>query len=153
MKIKLSISEMHIAAQIGSMRQIQALAKGLPDRHGFDGLDGWSVHIEGAAGEMAVAKALNLYWGGSVNTFKSLGDIGSQLEVRTRSKDYYELIIRPNDKDDSRYVLVTGRAPNYNVVGWIKGKDAKQEKWSKTHGNRPAAFFVPHKELNDIGTI
>jgi len=146
-KVKLNGYELFSAAMVGVKRQIESLSKKLPDKHGFDGENGWTVHIEGAAGEQAVAKALNLYYGGPVNTFKKGGDVGN-LQVRTRSKDYYELIIRNNDNDSDIFVLVVGRAPHFKVVGWIRALDAKKQEYSKTHGNRPAAFFVPQDRLN-----
>lgn len=151
--VKLSIPELYTAANIGVLRQIESVRKGLPDKHGFDGMNGWSVHIDGAAGEIAVAKCLGTYWGGSCNTFKTEGDVG-KLEVRTRSKDYYDLIVRDDDRDDSIFVLVihpTGR--EYTVVGWITGRDAKQNKWRKDYGGRPPAYFVPQSELRDISEL
>jgi hypothetical protein len=125
--------------------------KGLEDKHGFDG-EPWNIDIEGAAGEIAAAKALGVYWGASVNTFKVGGDVGG-LEIRTRSKSEYELLIRDNDPDDSIFVLVTGRSPNFEVVGWMKGKDAKREEWKQTHGGRPPAYFVPQSELHSIESL
>lgn len=148
-QIVLTLGELHMAAEIGVLRQLEAIRKKLPDRHGFDGDTGWTIHIEGAAGEIAVAKVLGKYWGGTVNTFKSEGDVG-KLEVRTRSKDYYDLIVRDNDKDDSIFILVTGKSPTFNVVGWILGKDAKNPEWKQTYGDRPSAYFVPQKELKSI---
>jgi hypothetical protein len=138
-----------MAAQIGVLRQLEAVRKGLPDRHGFDGDTGWTIHIEGAAGEIAAAKALGLYWGGTVNTFKTEGDVGN-IEVRTRSKPHYDLLVRDNDKNESVFVLVTGKSPKYNVVGWILGKDAKKTEWYADYGNRPPAYFVPQNCLRPI---
>jgi hypothetical protein len=152
MKVTLSNSELYLAAQIGIARQMEAMRQGKPDCHGFDGIEGWTVHIEGACGEMAVAKVLGIFWNGSLNTFKTEADV-LDLEVRTRSKDYYELLVRENDNDDAIFILVTGRAPNFNVVGWLKGKEAKQSRWRKTHGGRPPAYFVPHKELAPIDDL
>jgi len=149
-KIKLTRYDTFCAATVGAKRQAESLYKKLPDKHGFDGADGWTIHIEGAAGELAVAKALNLFWDGTVNTFKRGGDIGDKLQVRTRSKDYYDLLIRQNDKDEDIFVLVVGQIPNFKVVGWMRGVDAKQEKYSQTYGNRPSAYFVPQKDLNSF---
>lgn len=149
--ITLTWSECLLASQIGMLRQIESLKKGLPDKHGFDGL-GWDVHIEGAMGELAVAKYLGVYWSGSVNTFKNLPDVDS-LEIRTRSKPEYELIVRENDSDDSVFVLVTGKCPKYTLVGCIPGAQAKSPQWRKTHGGRPPAYFVPHSALLPVAEI
>ena len=86
----------------------------------------------GACGEVAVAKAMGRYWGGSVNTFKSIGDLVSVgWEIRTRAEHSYDLIIRDDDQDDRVFVLVTGKAPNYVVRGWIKAGDAKERNGAK----------------------
>jgi len=146
MNVKLTAHELMQAATIGSMRQVSALMNKLPDKHGFDGL-GWSEHIEGACGELVVAKALNCYCSGSVNTFKLGGDLGSNIQVRTRSKHEYELIVRPSDRDDDVFVLVTGKSPCFVVRGWISGGSAKASEWKKAHGGRAEAYFVPHSSL------
>ncbi len=149
MRVTLSPYELSMAAQVGSRRQIEALTKGLPDKHGFGGEDGWTVHIEGACGEMAVASALGRYWSGSVNTFKSGGDVGT-VQVRTRSRHDYDLIVRRDDRDNDIFILVTGLAPRFEVRGWIRGADARRSEWLRTHGNRPAAYFVPQTALMPI---
>lgn len=156
MRIELSKSEFWNAISVGVMRQCSSLKKGLKHAHGAnekDDLNGWSMHIEGACGEAAVAKALNVYWAGTVDTFKFGADIGEKIQVRTRSKDYYDLIVRSDDKDDDIFVLVTGRAPTFNVVGWILGRDAKKPQWVQNYGNRVPAWFVPQKNLIDIQSL
>ena len=60
MKVHLTIGEMHLAAQNGTLRVIESISKGLKDRHGFEG-PGWDINVEGAAGEIAAAKAIGTY--------------------------------------------------------------------------------------------
>lgn len=151
MKITLTIGEMHLAAQNGCLRQIESMAKGLQDKHGFEG-PGWNIHIEGAAGEIAVAKALGIYWGGSVNSFRTENDVG-KFEVRTASKNGYKLIVREQDKDSNIYILVTGSAPHFEVVGWMYGGDAKQKKYENAPNGRAAAYFVPQSDLRAIDEL
>ena len=146
--IKLTEYELFYAAIVGVRRQVQALLGNLPNRHGFDG-DGWGVHIEGAAGEMAYAKFRNKYWSCSVGTFQSGGDVG-EVQVRTRSKQDYDLIVRKDDPDDAFFVLVIGQSPSFRICGWMKGGDAKQDKWLQTHGGREPAYFVPQADLESF---
>lgn len=146
-EVHLAWHETAMASEIGRLRQLAAIKAGLLDRHGYAG-NGWSEHIEGAMGELVVAKVLGIYWDGSVNTF-SRDDLPG-LQVRTRSETYYDLIVRPSDPDDATWVLVTGKCPSYVVRGWIKGSDAKQPQWMKDHGSRPDAFFVPQEALRPI---
>lgn len=143
-EVELEEHEVLYGAFLGVRRHAEALARGLPDRHGAEA--SWDLHVEGACGEMAFAKAVNRYWDGSCSTFRTKADVGA-LEVRTRSKPWYELIVREDDADDSVFVLVTGRAPRYSVRGWIKAGDAKKAEWLQTHGGREAAYFVPHVAL------
>lgn len=145
-RVHLEAFECRMAAEVGLRRQLAKL--GQHDAHGFNG-DGWGIHIEGAAGELAVAKALNLYWSGSVDTFKVGGDVGS-LQVRTRSRSDYDLIVRAADRDGDLFVLVTGKMPDLWVRGWMYGKEAKSSEFEQTYGDRPKAWFVPAAHLRRV---
>lgn len=147
--VTLTRYELDMAANVGVRRHVSAVTSGRKPTHGIDPSDGWRAHIEGACGELAVAKYLGKYWDGSVDTFRSMPDLGD-IEIRTRSKDYYELIIREDDEPSKVYVLVTGIAPHYQVRGWIRGADARRDEWLQTHGGRPPAWFVPHEALTPI---
>lgn len=135
------------AAQVGLSRSIEAMREGKSSR--FSGERNWSAHIEGALGEAAFAKATRRYWSGSVNTFKEGGDVGA-IQVRTRSRPDFPLYVRPTDRDDDIFVLVTGELGNYEVVGWCFGREAKQDKYLVTNmkGWRPT-YMVPAKDLHD----
>lgn len=145
--VTLTWHEAAMASHVGWMRHIKAMFAGKQDSHGYEG-DGWSEHIEGACGELAVAKVLGRYWDGSVNTWKA--DDLPGLQIRTRSRHEYDLIVRPGDDDQAVWVLVTGRCPEYCVRGWIAGADAKRREWLRDYGGRPAAYFVPVKQLRGV---
>jgi hypothetical protein len=145
-RVTLARHEIELAAGVGLRRQIEALLAGRPDRHGFEG-SGWDVHVEGACGELAVARFLGRYWDGSNGTYRSRPDVG-RVEVRTRSSHSYDLIVREDDSPDTAYVLVTGSCPRYWVRGWIRARDARRDEWLQTHGGRPPAWFVPASALS-----
>ena len=147
-QVALTLAEVHFAVTTGAKRQLEAMRMGLKDRYGAKPSEAWGIHIEGAAGEMAVAKALGIYWQAGVNTFHD-PDVGD-LQVRTRSRHDYELIVRENDNDKADFVLVTGRIPTFQVIGYIRGRDAKRSEWLRTHGGRAPAYFVPQAALNPI---
>jgi hypothetical protein len=154
MLVELTEEQFQHAIKIGERRQEEALQKRLPDKYGFDGVAGLAIHIEGAAGELAVAETLRIPWGATVNTFKQVADLADNVEIRTRSKSSYDLIVRPDDKDQSIFILVLRTAPKkFNVVGWIQAAEAKQEKWLQTYGHRPSAYFVPQSALKPIETL
>lgn len=151
-EVHLSWYEVYMAAWVGVSRRCRSLAKGRRTAGDASGSNenGWTNDIEGAAGEMAAAKAIGVYWSGSVDTFKDLLDV-SDFEIRTRTKHHYELFVRPADPDNRLYLLVTGRAPDFRVIGGLTGTDAKKADWLKNHGKgyKPA-YFVPTEELISI---
>jgi hypothetical protein len=144
--VTLDPTEIFYAGMVGVQRQVEALRFGSADAHGYSGEHPWQVHVEGALGECAFAKASGQYWGRTVNTFKVGGDVG-RLQVRTRSKSHYDLLIREDDRDDDWFVLVTGQAPTYVIRGGCFGRFAKQEKYRQAYGAREPAYFVPQKDL------
>ena len=151
MEISLTPYEMMTAAQVGVMRQVQNLKNGRQDAYGATTFKGWQMHIEGAMGECAVAKALGLYWNGSIGNL-SAADVGC-IEVRTRSRHSYDLILHDRDNDDAFFILVTGANGRYKLRGYIRGHRGKDRKyWSDPAGGRPA-YFVPQKELCDMDTL
>ena len=151
-KITLTEEELYICAIAGARRQIESVMDGREDQHGFDGYEGWTVHIEGVCGEFAVSKYLNVHFGFHCNTFTSGTDVGP-YEVRTRSEHRYDLLVRNRDDDDKIYIHVTGRAPHYVIRGWLRGHDAKKKKFAKDYGGRPTAYFVPEEHLNPVGEL
>lgn len=136
--------EIEMVAAVGVRRRCASLDR-LADRHGYNGENAWEQDIQAAAAELAVAKVINRYWDGSFDTYKR-GDVGS-LQVRSTKRPDGSLIVRPDDPDDAVYFLVVGEIPEFTVIGWIKGQDAKQERYERAPGGRPPAFFVPQDDL------
>ena len=147
MTVELEWFEVSRAALVGVSRNVEAMRKGCVNRMQIG--DEWSAHILGALGEAAFAKATNRYWSGGVNTFKA-ADIGSNIQVRTRSKASYDLIVRSADRDDDVYVLVTGGPTEFVLHGWIRCGDAKRDEFKANYGMHGEAYFVPKSELNPI---
>lgn len=149
MLVKLTTMEMLIATSLGTARHMQSVSR-TPTR-GQSKDTSLDSHIVGAMGEMAAAKAMGIYPGFTVNNFDG-PDMGKDIQIRACREG--RLIIAKHDKSDQKYVLVTGHAPELNVVGWIWGGDAKSEQWLfDPKNNRPPAYFVPSKELYPIEEI
>jgi hypothetical protein len=152
-EVSLSAAELIQAATAGVWRHVQSLKNGYADRYGeANGDAGWQKHIEGAAGELAVAKLCEVYWPGAVGTFHG-PDLGRQIQVRTRSKSDWDLIVRATDADEDVFVLVTGKAPTYDVRGAIMGWEAKQDEFRADHGGHGEAFFVPASSLHELKEV
>ena len=140
LEVRLTFTEMLIAAQVGIMREVSDIKAGRVNKHA-DGRN-WQNQVAGAIGECAAAKALKIYWGMGVNTFKD-PDVGI-FQVRTRPEHHYDLILREPDKDHEIFILVTGKASDYRVHGWLYGHEGKKKRYlTDPVGNRPAAYFVP----------
>ena len=144
MKVYLTPSELYQAANVGCMRQCTNLRDGRKHRHGADASVGWSLSIEGACGEAAVAKALGIYWSGSLGDFKAK-DVGKH-QVRTTHHPDGCLILHKTDLNEDIFLLVTGLAPEYELRGWTQGFEGKHLKHWRTDTGRPA-FFVPQEAL------
>ncbi len=143
MNVKLLPHEIEMAAQVGIRRRLESL--NFTDRYGYLGKDAWEQDIQAAAGELAVAKCLGLYWDGSVNTLKR-GDVG-RLQVRSTSLPNGSLIVREGDTGDDLFVLVIGSIPFFRVVGSMYARDAKSDTFRRAPNGRPAAYFVPQSAL------
>ena len=149
--ITLSSHEMMLAATVGIMRQITNLRDKRADYYGAEAEAAWQIHIEGAIGEMVVAKHCNVFWNGNMGNLRAK-DAG-KLQVRTTRWPNGSLILHPKDLDDDIFVLVTGEAPNYTVRGWISGAEGKsQDLWEEKCKGRPA-FFVPQFRLYTMDLI
>lgn len=145
--VTLTEQEMRLAADVGVGRQIRSMLAGRKDAYGFKG-DPWRIHIEGAMGELALAKALGRYWSGAGELYGDDTDVGG-VQVRTRTRHDYELYVWPRDEDEAIFVLVTGTPPSFRVHGWIRGADAKRQEWFKSLGRAPA-YFVPQEALRPL---
>jgi len=158
-EVTLTWTECLICAQVGMMWQVSALfGKQDRNRHGGDIHETWKSHIEGAAGEYAVAKFLDKHWDFVVfsgDNFKKVADVGV-YQVRQAEKHHYRLTLRrgaDTDKPDIPFILVTGLMPNFKVRGWVYGREAMQDRyWSDPNG-QGSAWWVPVSDLRSMNTL
>ena len=146
MRVELTAQEVQIAALAAVLRTGAALTNALQHRYGYDGANGWQVEIESSCAELAVCKALGVYWSGLAGP--GARDV-TGCEVRHTELDHGRLILHPSDPDDVPFVLVTGKRGDYELRGWIYGIDGKKDMYwdDPTRKGRPA-FFVPQADLN-----
>ena len=65
------------------------------------------------------------------------------------------VVVHDRDNDDSKFILVRGRFPVYELAGWIFGREAKKERFifvGDKRGGLPA-YFVPASKLRTMETI
>jgi hypothetical protein len=145
-EVVLTPQEILYGAQVGILKFLETQKHKAQQRYGAKQEDRWRFTIEGALGELAVAKHLGIFWSGGRQGDEDLPG----FEVRTRSRPDYDLIVHPEDRDESRFVLVTGALGHYHLVGWILGKDAKFDGWWKDPAGGRPAFFVPQYALRPM---
>lgn len=153
--VKLSPREMLFAAYAGVHRQVVRTSKGCNHTGGWKAgkrKDGWTQHVTGSIGELVVAKLLNKFWSGPTDL--GAPDVGRPeegIEVRTVSDARGSLVIRPTDKDTSKFYLVvpTDDPLTFGVAGWFLAGDAKArpELLANPLEGSPA-FFVPQSMLH-----
>lgn len=110
------------------------------------------MHRLGAIGEVAVAVHLGLEDHLFTETVARRGsaDLPGDIEVKTRSRHSYDLIVQRNERPDKRLVLVTVQGGTIFLHGWCVARDVMQEQfWADPARGRPA-YFVPKCNLRDI---
>jgi hypothetical protein len=153
--ITLSEGEIFQAEVVGFRRQREAMKAGLKPNAGYKAGDVdymFHIHAIGALGEQVVAKHLNIFWSMGVNTFKD-PDVGP-FQVRTAQELTHRLIVRPTDNPKEKFIFVRGIEPDFQICGWIYGKDARvRGKWEDKLNNMDPAWFVEAKFLEPISTV
>ena len=140
----------------GLRRQRVNEARGLRGRNGgaWKGSKALDIHLLGAAGEMAVAS----YLGMKEHLFKETearrgSDDLPGMDVKTRSKASYDLIVQKQEDPEKIFVLVTIENQQTLIHGWCYGKEAMQEQyWADPARGRPA-YFVGKEHLRPMETL
>jgi len=151
-----SDEERKLAMEEGLRRQGVNEAKGLRGRNGgaWRGSKALDIHLLGAAGEMAVAS----YLGMKEHLYKETearrgSDDLPGIDVKTRSKSHYDLIVQKNEDPFKRFVLVTIEDKTTLIHGWCLGREAmKKEYWADPARGRPA-YFVPKEALFSMNSL
>jgi hypothetical protein len=152
-----SEEERRLAMEEGMRRQGVNEARGLRGRNGgaWQGSKALDIHLLGAAGEVAVASYLGL----KEHLFTEKGarrgsdDLPGGIDVKTRSKSRYDLIVQKHENPSKKFVLVTIENQQTLLHGWCYGHEAmKEEYWADPAIGRPA-YFVPKKALRSVDEL
>ena len=112
-------------------------------------------HLLGAAGEMAVAVLLGmedqLYQ--ETEAKRGSSDLPPNIDIKTRSKHYYDLIVQLDESPSKILVLVTIENRTTLIHGWINSKDAMKEQWKKDPAGGRMAYFVPKTNLQPLSLL
>lgn len=144
-RVTLDSYEMQLAAQVGMQRKLESMRKRSRNRTrdaaDDDRIDTWGGYVEGAAAELAFAKWKGVAWRGGFSEGKESGVDGVQVRLDSR------LCVGKDAADDQVFVLMSGSGDVYDIVGWCRGCDAKQEKWLAGSGQ---VYLVPREELKEV---
>jgi len=146
-----------MAMKEGMRRQAFNESKGLRGRNNGPrfGEKALAVHLLGAAGEVAVASFMGLKNELFKETEARRGseDLPGGIDVKTRSKHSYDLLVQRNEDPGRKFVLVTIQNQKTLIHGWAFGRDCmKEEFWADPAKGRPA-YFVPKECLRPMETL
>lgn len=155
LKTSLTTDELVRCSEIGVLRQSEAKRKGLKSKRICPNYTDGEIHDIGPPYEMAYKKICGYAGDLLVNTFKSCGDVAG-IEIRGRTKHWYDLNIRPDDNLDRIFVLVTSEdwwSPDneFIIKGWLRGSFAATLVPLSDKGDYKApAWFVPAIKLHPV---
>lgn len=157
-EIKLSPESLALAETEAMRRQSQNEAKGLRGRNKapHKGEKALKMHLLGCLGEVAVAELLGLqeHLFQAETAVRGSTDLPGNIEVKTRSKHNYDLLIQLDDDPGKIFVLVTHEGgETAKIWGWIYGRDAARREWIREFVRGRPCYAVPQKALNSIENI
>jgi hypothetical protein len=80
-------------------------------------------------------------------------DLPGGIDVKTRSKASYDLIVQRQSDPNKKFVLVTIENQQTLIHGWCYGHEALQERfWADPARGRPA-YFVGKEHLRPMETL
>jgi hypothetical protein len=149
--------ERRLAMEEGMRRQTVNEAKGLRGRNKGPrfGDKALEVHLLGAAGEMAVASYMDLkeHLYSEQEAKRGSDDLPGGIDVKTRSKHKYDLLVQRRSDPGKKFVLVTIENQKTLLHGWCYGSEAMDEKyWADPARGRPA-YFVPQSVLRSMESL
>lgn len=148
--IKLTHAELYLGGIVGTMRRVASIQNG-NDKHKHALISNWATDTDGACAEIAVAKHFGVYWEPRVNAFK-LPDVGDgYIQVRSTTRHDGRLIVRANDADIDRFLLVICDVPRYLLIGSLLGCAAKLDEfvYRGTLGQADC-WMVPQVRLGEL---
>src|SRR4029077_18609653 len=130
--VRLTWGELILAGFVGVWRQACGLQNNYQQAAEAErNVNAWERHVLGSICEIPVAKYFNLFWRVAINEIDQI-DVGGFIEVRGVTRKTDGLVIRPKDLEKKAalpFVLVYADPPDFELVGWIVARDAKQEKF------------------------
>lgn len=154
-EIELTWDELRRAAHVGVERQVIGRENARAQWFERGLMQGWQNHINGACGELCVAKWLGVAdtWDGLNFRERFAGDVVG-LEIRTQPSPR-SLFVYEKDRDERFMVYVVGgdAGPKWALHGYIRAKYAKRDEWWCESLQLPCWSVPPHKLRTDFDTL
>ena len=99
--------------------------------------------------EWIVAKYFNREFDPFASKYKQVADVGNGIEVK-HTESGFHLIVYPNDRNTDVAVLVTGKSPDFTIIGWIPVSMAKRPRFKKA---TQESWWVNMRDLQPIETL
>lgn len=141
--VELTEIESLTAGMTGLCRQMSSAYAGRKPRYPGKPGDMVRNHVMGAIAEAAFAKWLDVWFGGTIDTFH-VADVAG-VEVRWSSKGD-GVSVRKDDRN-IRVVGLTGEPPRMTILGWVWSDDAKVDDWWTSWSH---SYRVPLTEVNSM---
>lgn len=156
--IVLSSSDLEKAEQEANRRQKLNESLNLEGRNKAPkkGEKALKMHLLGCIGEIAVAEYLGLQDHLFVNKMAIRGsaDLPGNIEVKTRGKHGYDLLVQLSDSPSKIFVLATyEQGAIAKIVGWITGDNAIQKGVVRELVSGRKCLVVPWQKLNPVETL
>lgn len=156
-KVNLTPELLALAEQEAKRRQSVNETLGLRGRNKAPAVGGRALELHrlGCIGEVAAAAHFGLEEGlfTETNAVRGSADLPFDLEVKTRSRHSYDLIVQKNERKDKKLLLVTVEKDEVLIHGWcVAGDVMKPEFWSDPARGRPA-YFVPKSQLLQLSDL
>jgi len=158
MKIKLNTIEDELAKAVAKARTAISRKDGVKNQKISDE-DDFEVEYVGMSGELAVAKAMNVFPDLSIKSRSGGYDLtsaqGNRVEVKTTRYKSGKLVARTKARaeDSDYYVLVTGNPPDMTIRGYIPTQDfLKEDNLGKLSDDAPEAYILPQDALKEWTT-
>jgi hypothetical protein len=117
-RITLTPQQIALATGAAMARYDHAKGRGWNSVLPADKVDDRKGGILGAKGELAAALVLGVPWNGATVGVLAGPDLDKNLQIRTRSRHLWDLLVRDTDKDEDWFVLVTSED---GLEFWLRG--------------------------------
>jgi len=147
--VRLTPNMTDYADNVGALRRSRAFLNRFKNVNGLTGTFDHLLAIDrlGARCEAAGKVYLNpIHWNACTDRFKGAPDLGRFVDVKGIGRRGLRMPVQKDDPDDFAFLLISAeRHPDCDILGWLWGREAKDQRfWDDPHGGRPA-YFVPEE--------